>query len=61
MIYVGIDIAKITHYAVVMADDGELKIRVYAMVDSEDPDFAAQLAEYRTVGDGDDGGCPQRR
>jgi predicted amidohydrolase YtcJ len=37
-----------------MADDGELKIRVYAMVDSEDPDFAAQLAEYRTVGDGDE-------
>jgi predicted amidohydrolase YtcJ len=37
-----------------MADDGDLEIRVYAMVDSEDPDFAAKLAGYRTVGDGDE-------
>lgn len=30
MIYVGIDIAKITHYAVVMADDGELLKPVFS-------------------------------
>ena len=36
-----------------MADDGELGIRIYAMVDSDDPDFAAKLADYRMVGKGD--------
>ena len=30
MIYVGIDIAKITHFAVVMADDGELLVPVFS-------------------------------
>ena len=37
-----------------MADDGDLDMRVYAMVDSEDPEFAAKLADYRRVGEGDD-------
>ena len=37
-----------------MADDGNLGIRVYAMVDSDDPELAAKLAEYRIVGRGDD-------
>jgi predicted amidohydrolase YtcJ len=37
-----------------MDDDGDLCIRVYAMVDSDDPDFAAKLAEYRSVGEGYD-------
>jgi predicted amidohydrolase YtcJ len=36
-----------------MADDGNLGIRVYAMVDADDPEFAAKLAEYRIVGQGD--------
>jgi transposase len=30
MIYVGIDIAKTTHFAVVMADDGELLVPIFS-------------------------------
>jgi len=37
-----------------MVDDGELDLRIYAMIDSEDPDFAAKAAAYRVVGYGDD-------
>jgi predicted amidohydrolase YtcJ len=36
-----------------MADDGDLEIRVYAMIDSEDPELVAKLADYRIVGRGD--------
>ena len=37
-----------------MVDDGEMKLRVYAMIDSEDPEFASKAAAYRTVGYGGD-------
>jgi predicted amidohydrolase YtcJ len=37
-----------------MVDDGALDLRIYAMIDSEDPDLTARATAYRVVGYGDD-------
>lgn len=37
-----------------MVDDGTLDLRVYAMIDSEDPEFFDRAAAYRVTGYGDD-------
>lgn len=37
-----------------MVDDGEMKLRIYAMIDSEDPELVSRAASYRTIDYGGD-------
>jgi transposase len=46
MIYVGIDIAKITHFAVVMADNGELLVPVFSF-DNDIEGFCLLLSKIK--------------